>query len=341
MPKISSSKCGISTVIGLLAVRVALGGVLAVSAVAGSRAQSSSPAWPQRAVRFILPFGPASATDIAARVISDDLAKRWAKPVIIENRPGGDNLIAISAFLSANDDHVLLFTSSAAFLAHPYVHKKLSYNFERDFAPIAKVADTILVVAVPATLGVDSVAQFVALAKSKPDAVNLAAATGLPEFAVDAFLKAEGLTSVRIPYRDLAAATRDLGEGRIQFLLTSYASVRPLAESGKLRIIAAGSRMRTLALKDTPSILESGYPTLAVETSVALFGRPEMPSSLRMNIAGHVMAVLGDAKIAGRISDTGQDVGPAGPDDLVQTLKRQRAHAEGIAKSLGLVKAED
>ncbi len=292
--------------------------------------------WPQRAVRLILPFGPASATDLAARLISDELSSRWRQPVIVENRAGGDNLIAINAFLSAKDDHTLFFTSTAAFLAHPYVHKKLDYVFERDFAPIAKVADTILVVAVPEALGVKSVSQFIEKARANPAAVNLAGATGLPEFAIDALIRKEKLKSVRVPYKDLGAAARDLSENRIQLLLTSYASVRPFVESGKVRVIAAGSRGRSPAIHDVPSIPESGYSVLAMETSVTIFGHQNMPLEVRKKIAKDVQDVLTDPKIRRRIELTGQDVAPAGPEELAEVLKRQFTYASSIAKELGL-----
>ena len=95
--------------------------------------------------------------------MGDPLAARWGKPVIVENKPGADGLIAISAFLGAKDDHALLLTLTGSFLAHPYVHKKLDYNFERDFAPIARIADTLLVVAVPETLKAGTLGQFVEL----------------------------------------------------------------------------------------------------------------------------------------------------------------------------------
>src|SRR5262249_60327164 len=131
-------------------------------------APSPGKAGPQQAVGLVLPFGPASAADIAARVMSDGLAARWGKPVIVENKPGADGLLAISAFLGAKDDHVLLLTSTGSFLAHPYVHKKLDYNFERYFAPIVRISDTLLVLGVPVTLKTGSLAQFVEQARLLP-----------------------------------------------------------------------------------------------------------------------------------------------------------------------------
>ena len=129
-------------------------------------------AWPQRTVKFILPFGAGSATDIAARLIGEKLTARWGKPVIIENRPGGDGLVAINAFTSANDDHVLLYASSASFLAHPYTQEKLPYNLERDLAPIARVTDTVLSVSVPGSSDIKTVADFVKAAKATPEKVQ-------------------------------------------------------------------------------------------------------------------------------------------------------------------------
>ena len=174
------------------------------------------------------------------------------------------------------------------------------------------------------------------VARSKPELINLAGATGLPEFAIDALLRKEGLKSVRVPYKDLVAAARDLAENRIQFLLTSYASVRPFVESGKVSIIAAGSRSRSPALKDVPSIPELGYPILAMETSVTIFGQQNMSLEVREKIARDIQEVLQDQKISQRIQLTGQDVGSAGPAELALVLKRQFTYAASIAKELGI-----
>src|SRR5438067_532112 len=91
--------------------------------------------YPTRTVRFIIPFGPASASDITARLFADRLTARWGKPVVVENRPGGDGLVAIGAFTGANDDHTLLFGPAGTFAVHPYEYDKLPYDAERDLLP--------------------------------------------------------------------------------------------------------------------------------------------------------------------------------------------------------------
>ena len=99
--------------------------------------------WPQRPVRLILPLGPGSGVDIGARLIADKLSAKWGQPVVVENRPGGDGFVAISAFVGANDDHVLLMSPTSSFTAHPYLHDKLPYD-PRDLAPIARISDTVV-----------------------------------------------------------------------------------------------------------------------------------------------------------------------------------------------------
>jgi len=119
--------------------RLILFGVAVLFAVLHGLAGASGESYPQRAVRFILPFGPGAGVDITARMLAERLAGRWGKPVVVENRPGGDGIVAINVFTSAKDDHTLLFVPTSTFTAHPYTHDKLPYDPERDLLPIATV----------------------------------------------------------------------------------------------------------------------------------------------------------------------------------------------------------
>ena len=307
-----------------------------VCAFPSSTAMAQAQAWPQRNIKFILPFGAGSATDVAARLISERLSARWGKAVIIENRPGGDGLVAINAFVSANDDHVLLYASSASFLAHPYTQDKPSYDLERDLAPIARLTDTVLSVSVPASSDITTIADFIKAARAAPEKYNATGAAGLPEFTVDAFLKSQGLTIVKVPYRDIVQAARDLAEDRIQFLLSSVAIMRALADAGKVRILAIAARERSPLFKDIPSVVEAGYPGLVVETTAGLYGPKDMPLELRKRIGADAIAAANDPEVAAKISSTGQDVRTGGPEELAATLKRQTASTAAVAKILGM-----
>jgi tripartite-type tricarboxylate transporter receptor subunit TctC len=293
-------------------------------------------AWPQRNVRLVLPFGAGSATDAAARLLGERLSARWGQPVVVENRPGGDGLVAINAFVSAADDHVLLYASTASFMAHPYVQEKLPYNLERDLLPIAQVSHTVLSVAVPAATGITTIAEFVARARAEPDKHNVAGAAGLPEFTLDAFVKTQNLKVTKVPYRDVVQAGRDLGENRIQFLVSSYAVVRPLVEAGKVRVVALGGRQRSAIVPEVPSVVEAGFPDLAVETTSGFYGPAGMSLELRKRIAADIITAARDPTISPRIAATGQDMVPAGPEELAETIRQQTAKTAAVAAVLGM-----
>lgn len=311
-----------------------LGSLCAFAAPAA--AQTSATSWPQRPVKFILPFGAGSATDAAARLMSDKLSARWGKPVVIENKPGADGLLAISAFVSANDDHVLLYASSASFNVHPYMHDKLPYSLERDLAPIARVTDTIGAASVAGSVKATTLAEFVALARAEPNKLNAAGAAGVPEFTLGYFLKTQNLEVTKVPYRDIMQGVADLGAGQIQFLVSSAAPLRPLAQAGKARILAVTTRQRASFAPEIPTVHEAGFPSLAMETTAGLYGPPSMPRELRNRIAIDVMGVVSEADITEKLVATGQLVRTGGPEEMTRTLKEQAAQMATIAKELGL-----
>ena len=142
----------LALVLGLLAAAVLTDGARAAAA------------WPTRPVKFILTLGAGSGSDIGARLFADRLSRKWGQPVIVENRPGGDGLVAINAFVSAHDDHVLLFAPSSSFTAHPFLHDKLPYK-PSDLLPIVRVSNTFIVIAVPKELKIDTLADLVKRAR--------------------------------------------------------------------------------------------------------------------------------------------------------------------------------
>ena len=122
---------------------------------------------PQRPVKFIATLGPGSGVDFGTRLLGDRLSKRWGQPVVIENRPGGDAVVAVSAVISANDDHVLLASPTSALTAHPYVLQQMPYK-DSDLLPIARGWNTVIVIAVPAAMAVTTMHDLVAMTRANP-----------------------------------------------------------------------------------------------------------------------------------------------------------------------------
>ena len=177
--------------------------MLGLAHIGSAAAQS---AYPTRTVRFILPYGAGSATDTAARLFANGLGKLWGKPVIVDNRPGGDGLVSLSAFAQAKDDHVLWFGPAGAFTALPYMHDTLPFDPSPNMNPIVSISVVVLAVSVPASLKIDTVTQLVALARSEPGKLNAAAANGISDFLLFGFFKKQGLEVAEVPYRDIMQA---------------------------------------------------------------------------------------------------------------------------------------
>jgi tripartite-type tricarboxylate transporter receptor subunit TctC len=296
---------------------------------------AAAQAWPTRTVKFIVPLGPGSGVDIGARLIADKLSQKWGKPVVVENKPGGDAIIAISAFTGANDDHVLLMAPSSTFTAHPFLHEKLPYDV-KDLMPIARVSNTVVAVGVPAALGVNTIDDLLKRAKAEPGKLNMASATGANDFVATGFLKQAGADIARVPYRDTVQAINDLGEGRIQLYVAAYAIMRPLVESGKVKVIAITNGERAPMLPNVPTAKEAGHPALGIDGLVGLFGPKEMPAALRERIAADVMAAASDPDVAAKISLTGQIVRPGGAEEFAREIAVQTKVVADSAAAAGV-----
>lgn len=319
---------------GMRLFSAALGLMLALGACP---AQAQPEPWPQRSVRFYVPLGAGSGTDIGARLLSDRLAKKWGQPVVVENRPGGDGIVAIGAFVAAGDDHILLFSPASAFTAHPYLHDNLPYK-PSDLATIARVSNTIIALSVPNSLPVQSLDDLIKLARAKPGTLNWAGVTGALDFMFESYLRSAGLKMSKVPYRNAVDAANDLAEGRIQVYRSAYAIVRPRLESGKIKVLAMSNSVRAPAAPDIPTVAEAGYPALTIDGLVGLFGPPSMPMALREQIAADVKAVVdADPVIAERLTLTGQFVNPGGPAEFGRSIDEQRATLAAAAKTLGVV----
>jgi tripartite-type tricarboxylate transporter receptor subunit TctC len=295
----------------------------------------ASQAWPQRPVKFILPLGPGSGVDITARLVGERLAARWGQSVVIENKPGGDGVVALTAFTGAKDDHALLMSPTSSFTHHPWTHEKMPYD-ARDLVPIARMTNTIVGVAVPSSSPINSVADMVAYAKANPGKLNWATITGFFDFVFDGFQKKADLQIEKVPYRNTVQAATDLAEGRIQLMMSAYAILRPHVEAGKLKLIGITASQRASMLPNVPTTAEAGFPDITIDGLVGLFGPRDLPAAARERIEADVRAVLADSAIASRLTATGQVVNPGGAAEFGAAIAKQTAQAAEAGKVLGI-----
>jgi tripartite-type tricarboxylate transporter receptor subunit TctC len=290
--------------------------------------------WPNRPVRFIVTLGPGSGVDIGARLLADKLSAKWGQSVVVENRPGGDGMVAITSFLGAHDDHVLLVSPVSSFTAHPYFHDTLPYD-PKDLIPIARITKTVVAVSVPTSLKVNSMKELEALARAKPGELNWTTATGFTDFVFAGYLHTVGLKMAKVPYKNPVSAVTDLAQGRIQVYMPAYAIVRPQVAAGKVKVLAVTNHQRAPAIPDVPTVVEAGYPSLEFDGLVGLFGPPGISDDVRKRIADDIKAVANDPVIVEKLTATGQIVSPGDSKEFAESIAQQRAQVAAVAKLFG------
>ncbi|MGA6969964.1 MAG: tripartite tricarboxylate transporter substrate binding protein [Xanthobacteraceae bacterium] len=289
--------------------------------------------WPTRVVRFIVPFGPGAGADIGARLFAEKLQVKWRQPVVIENKPGSDGIVAIQAFLGANDDHVLMFGPSGGFVVHPFMYTKLPYN-QADLIPIARVSNTILAVAVKKDAPYSNIKEFTEAARAAPGAFNSGLVQGITELTFWGYQHHEKLQITQVPYRDVNLAPVELGEGRIQVVMSALAVVQPQWGAGRIKLIAVTTKNRVKAAPEVPTAREQGYPSLEIEGMAGLFGIRSMSEQLKEKIAADVREVTADGSISERLETTGQIVNLGGPKEFASSIAEQSANVAAVVKAI-------
>lgn len=320
--------------------RAFLVAALALALVGASPfAQAQTGSWPQRPVKFIIPLGPGAGVDITARLIADRLAEKWGQPVVVENRPGGDAMVAITAVVGAKDDHMLLFAPASTFTGHPLLHTSLPYKAD-DLVPIARVTNTLIIVGVPTSLGVMSVKELTEKIKAAPGTLNFASVTGANDLLFLAFLKSQNLEMAKVPYKDTVQAVNDLAEGRIHAFVGAYATMRARIQQGTVAAIALTNRQAAPQLPTIPTAAAAGYKSLEFDGLVGVLGAKGFPDAAKQRIAKDIRDVVSDPAIAEKLTATGQVVNAGTAEEFAQDLKEQRDAVARIGNVLGIKAAE-
>lgn len=318
----------------VLAVAAGLAVVLPTLAIPINDAMAQG--WPQRPVKLILPLGAGSGLDLTARLFAERLSARWGQPVVIENRPGGDSIVAINAFVGAKDDHVLLVAASAMFTPHPHTHRSLPYDTRHDLVPIAGITRISVSIAANQALQLKSLADLITLARAQPGKLNWAAITSMDDFLFAGVLKQNGLTMARVPYRDPIQALNDLSEGRVDVVMAALGVVLPRVQAGKAKVLSVANEQRSPLVPDVPTAAEAGFPALAYDPIIGLFAPAGMPAASRERIAADLQAVAADPAIAARLAPGGQVVSFTPPAEFAASIERERASIAVLAQMLGV-----
>jgi tripartite-type tricarboxylate transporter receptor subunit TctC len=294
-------------------------------------------AWPSKPVRFILSLGPGSGADLGARLYADRLTKLWGQPVVVDNRPGGDGVIAINAVIQAKDDHTLLWGPTANFVGHPYSLDKMPYD-PAELVPVARVSGTVVTLGVPATMKVASLKELLDTAKQKQGSLNWTTAVTMTDIILEGFLKTQGIDAAHVRYKQPAEAVSDLINERIQLYSSAYAIVRAQTQpGGKVKLLAVQARNRVPGL-NLPTVGELGFPGLNFEGLVGIIAArsSNLPDAARDRIGADIKTVSRDPQVAERLAATAQLNVPGNAAEFAQSIDEQVKQLAESAKRLGL-----
>jgi tripartite-type tricarboxylate transporter receptor subunit TctC len=288
--------------------------------------------WPERNVRIVTSFPAGTGGDISARLYAEKLTQRWGKSVIVENKPGADGILAVMAVLGARDSHTLLYINGGPITTNAFNHEKLSYDAARDLIPISSGAEVSIAVSVPASLMIESLAGFVAYARSKPGKLNWAATTGALDYIVPGFLKGAGLELTRVSYKEIAPALQDLSEARIHLYVSALASQLGMVKNGNIKVVAVTNRERSALVPEVQTTAEAGFTDLVLEGFLGFFAPQDMSKILIDRIGADIRKVGTDPEINARLSSSGLVARTNTAAEFATIIERERANVATFAQ---------
>jgi tripartite-type tricarboxylate transporter receptor subunit TctC len=299
--------------------------------------QMQSLDWPNRVVRFIVPFAAGGPTDIVARVVTEQLSKIWGQQAVIENRGGaGTNIGNEMAARSDPDGYTVLF-ATASLAVNRSLYRSLSYDPIADFAAVSLVSRFSLFMFVPNSLPTKSVMEFVAYAKAYPGKLTLASpGTGsTPHLAGELLKQMAGIEMTHVPYRGASPALNDLIPGRVDCYFGSGALLENM-RSGQLRGLAVTGAKRDPVAPELPTIAEAGVPGYEVTSWHGLFVPARTPPEIVRKISVDTIAALADPVVKSKLEQAGYMVVGSSPDELQTLLKSEIDKWSAVIKRIGI-----
>lgn len=279
--------------------------------------------YPERPIRIVVPFGAGGSTDALARVVGQQLQETLKQPVVIDNRAGAAGAIGGDAVAKApGDGYTLLMATTSTHAVLPLL-RKLPYDPIHDFVPVAAIATAPNVLVASPTLAVNSVADLIKLAKSRPDALSYSSSGNgtITHLIGAAFALQAGIKATHVPYKTGVQALADITGGRIGFAFDSIVWTLPQAQAGKLKALAITSARRSALAPDLPTVAESGFPGFEGMTWFAFMAPKGTPDAVVRILNREINALLADASVRKVIQAQGAEPLGGSPADLSALIR--------------------
>lgn len=273
--------------------------------------------WPSKPVRMLVGSAPGGGTDAMARAVADRLAPLLKQPVLVENRPGVSNTMAVDVTAKSTDGHTMVMGVVTAHAIAPHL-LKLGYDNNKDLVPVAFVGSVPNVLVVGNSVQANTVAELVSLAKKQPGTINFASSgTGSTQhIAAEVFKDAAGIEITHVPYKGSSGALVDLVSGQVQMSFDTMPSVIGQIKAGKLRALAVTSPQRNAQLPQVPTTAEAGLPGVQISAWYGVYMPASTPKAVQQKVHDEVNKVIAMAETKTRLEAVGADLRPMSQADF-------------------------
>jgi tripartite-type tricarboxylate transporter receptor subunit TctC len=301
-------------------------------------AQPAAQKYPDKPIRFIVPFPPGGGNDILARAIAPKMGEFLGQPVVIDNRAGaGGNIGTDLAAKSAPDGYTILIASNQVTI-NPWLYSKLPFDIEKDFVAVAQAASVPMVLAVHPSVPANTLKEFIALAKASPGKLNHSTpGNGTPQhIAFEVFNHAAGVKVTHVPYKGTGPAIADLIGGQVQSAIGTMASLEQHVKAGKLRALGVTTPKRSATMPSVPTIAEAGLPGFEVPLWYSILAPAGTPKEIVARLSAEIAKALAVPETRERLTAQGFDVNYLNPEQMSELMRHDIARWQKSIRDIGL-----
>lgn len=294
--------------------------------------------YPARPIRFIVPFAPGGGTDLLARMLAQRLPESLGQPVVVDNRGGAGGVIgAALAARAPADGYTIVLGSPGPLTINPNLQAKLPYDSLRDFAPVTLATISPFSLVLHPSVPADSVKALIALARARPGQLNYGSAgTGaVNHFSAEQFKALAGVDLVHVPYKGAGPAVLDLVGGRLQLMFENLPTVLAHVRSGKLKMLAVGTKARSALVPEYPTLAEAGVPGYEASTAFGVLAPAKTPAAIVARLNRESVRLL-RGELKERLSAMGLEAVGSTPGEYATHLREERARYGRIARVAGI-----
>jgi tripartite-type tricarboxylate transporter receptor subunit TctC len=315
-----------------------LRGALALPFLVRSAVAQPAPDWPGRPMRWIVPYAPGGAVDTVARAIGARVGEMLGQSVVIENRTGGNSLIAANAVLTSPRDGYTFLIDAANHITNPLLMRELPFDYRAAFTPVTQINAFPQVLAVRQDFPASTVAEFIAYAKAHPATVSYGTPPtgGMAHLAGEQFQREAGIRLVHTPYRGGADAARDITAGVLDAVIITTSSIRAPVQAGRARILAVTSAGRAVAYPEVPTLAESGMPGFEMDDWSGLFAATGISPPIITKLQSAIAEAARDPAVLARLDPAGAVLVASTPDVFARWLDGQRSVLQRVITGAGV-----